>query len=157
MEKRTPDYYENCPAMARFCLDGENFPEFIALMLAMIEHKNVTLKPEYVVWIYGRIANPPTFNPDLKRGDLVTTSRIKGVYFEKVYGDGEDRLETYIQTANTSYLVWPEIPSCTMWAIPGLLEKIKKEGLKFEDYKDYFSNINENYTEYEFVNEEPEE
>ncbi len=154
MEKRTLDYYDNCPAMLRFCLEGENgnhiLPEIIALALAMREHKNVTLRSEYTVRMFGKVSNPPASNPNVQFGDVIRTSRIKGIYSEKIYGDGDNRFDTIVQTANTNYLVWPEEHITMMYPLKEVFKKINQEGLKFEDYTEFFSDINENYPEYEF-------
>lgn len=154
MEQRVSEYYAIQPCFLEYCLKGEKerAPEVIAVALAILNRKNVILKPEYKVYLHGRIGVPPE-DSGIDWYSWADTSYIKSIFFERVREKGKTSYHCYINTLNTKYLLWDDARS-RLKDMKALVVYIANNDLKFEDFTEYFSEINEKYQDVEILSEE---
>lgn len=152
MERRGAIFYTQQPSILRYCLKAKELmaPEAIAVALAMINRKNVTLKPEYQVRLHGQVGVPPKSNLNIGWYDYIDTLPIKSIYFERVREAGKTTYHCYIQTEDTLYLVWDDA-NARLKDMQLLLKHIENQRYSFEDFEECFSEINEGYPDVEIV------
>ena len=151
MEQRVSEYYTTQPCILQYCLDAENerAPEIIAVALAILNRKNVVLRPEYRVSLLGRVGVPPK-DSEIDWYSWVNTSYIKSIYFERVREKGKTTYHCYVNTANTNYLLWDDNRS-RLKDMQALVSYIANNELQFEDFAEYFEDINENFADVEII------
>lgn len=154
MEHRTSDFYTKQPCILKYCLktpDGNNTaPEAIAVALAILNRKNVTLKPDYKVYLHGQVGVPPESDPEIDWYSWVDTSYIQEVHFERVRESGKTTYHCYVKTLNTDYLVWDD-QETRMKDMKALMNHIVENNLKLEDFAEYYANINEKFPDVEII------
>lgn len=153
MEKRLPEYYETHVVIlpkgfylskkgARDLDVTELFkmPEKIrdSLFAAIIERKNVVLKPKYQsVFIYGYISNHPTLG-----NTTAETSPIVGLRLEEaIEPSGKKVTHIYFRTQNREYLSYDEE---SLISFAGAQFKIYKDsGRRFSEFEHLFDEVND--------------
>jgi len=153
MELRTEEFYKQQPSFLRYSLKARDpkSPEAAAVLLAIVNKRNVRLKPDIKVRLYGQVGNPSPSNPDIKCNDWVTTSCIKAVYFEKVHDGDLTSLHCYVRTQNSTYRLYDNDVS-RLAEMNFLLEDLDERKLEFSDFKEFYDDVNTNYEEVKIIN-----
>ena len=151
MELRTEEYYKRQPSFIRYSLLSQDpkSPEAGAVMIAIANKKNVKLKPDIKVRIYGQVGNPSPSNPNIKSHNWVTTSYIKSIFFERVHDGEQVSLHCYARTQNSTYFLWEE---GRLAELEFLLEDLDERDLKFEDFREFYDYVNTDYEEVKIIN-----
>ena len=156
MEKRDKKIYDIQPTLADFGLHSKDAYHFArdaaALAVAINSGKNVVMKPEYRVYLHGVIDVAPQ-GRGLQKGEMINTSHITEVYFEKVFFKGRPRVDLYLKTRHTTYLV-KDYKHHMRSSMRKLLHRaINSDGMTFESCSGYFSHIEEAHPEVEIISQ----
>ncbi|MBR0424336.1 hypothetical protein IJI79_02480 [Candidatus Saccharibacteria bacterium] len=154
MEKRNIQMYSIQPTLSDFGLhskDSEHFArETAALAVAIASEKNVVIKPEYRVYLHGTTDVAPPFR-EIQHGDMISTSHITEIYFEKVFIKGKLRTDLYVKTRHTTYLIRDYRRHMRASMRDLLRRAVISDGMTFESCKGYFSKVEETHPEIEVV------
>ncbi|MDO4978631.1 MAG: hypothetical protein Q4E47_00550 [Candidatus Saccharibacteria bacterium] len=163
MEKRSPEYYathtvilaENIlpkKKMAGVANRHGSLQHEITngLFAAIVERKNVVLKPEYqnAVYLHGYTC----YHPIIGHG-TVDTSTIAGLRLEDAMETtGEKITHIYFKTRNREYLSYDE--RCFKYPMNANFEKYKNSGRSFADFEYLFDEIDDKVPEIQMVDKE---
>ena len=152
MEQRNADFYRKQPSIIKYSLKTRDpkSPEASAVILAIVDRKNVTLAPDIDVRICGQVGIPSPSNPDIKCCDWIITSPIRSIYFEKVHERDGVSFHCYVRTENSVYRLH-DSDGARLAGVNFLLEDLDERKLEFKDFKEFYTDVNMNYTEVEVV------
>lgn len=160
MEKRNLEFYNTkawfggCDWFTFVTNDPEENDLLTALTLALVEEKNVVLRPQHHVHLYGTIRTAASTASGFETGDKIVTSPIKAIYFDKIYEERnrDGYLSCVVETRNSTYCLSYEVILSSV--LRQLRRRAERNGRKLEDYARFFSEINTDYKEYELVEDE---
>ena len=132
--------------------------EILALATAIIYYKNVTIDPHRCpMSLVGKVRKKTPYVQRLatldsgvvlcrkEEHDQIITSDICSIYFEKVVWDEKDLTELHIHTRNTDYCLG-DIHKVLQ---SPFFKYVTDNNLEMEDYKRFFSDINDDYQKIE--------